>query len=93
MAAGGAVGEAVGAGVPVGWSQLESARIAKAASGDAASSVLDTAMRVCGGLAFRKDVGVERRFRDARAALVMAPTSDQLYDFIGRAVCGMELFD
>ncbi len=65
----------------------------KAASGDSASSVLDTAMRVCGGLAFRKDVGVERRFRDARAALVMAPTSDQLYDFIGRAVCGMELFD
>lgn len=65
----------------------------KAASGDAAATVLDTAMRVCGGLAFRKDVGVERRFRDARASLVMAPTSDQLYDFIGRAVCGMELFD
>ena len=65
----------------------------KAASGDAAAEVLDTAMRVCGGLAFRKDVGVERRFRDARAALVMAPTSDQLYDFIGRAVCGMPLFD
>lgn len=65
----------------------------KAASGDAAGRVLDTAMRVCGGLAFRKEVGVERRFRDARAAMVMAPTSDQLYDFIGRAVCGMELFD
>ncbi len=65
----------------------------KAASGDSASSVLDLAMRVCGGLAFRKEVGVERRFRDSRAALVMAPTSDQLYDFIGRAVCGMELFD
>lgn len=65
----------------------------KAASGEAAVSVLDTAMRVCGGLAFRKDVGVERRFRDARASMVMAPTSDQLFDFIGRAVCGMELFD
>jgi alkylation response protein AidB-like acyl-CoA dehydrogenase len=65
----------------------------KAASGEAATAVLDTAMRVCGGLAFRKDVGVERRFRDARASLVMAPTSDQLFDFIGRAVCGMELFD
>ncbi len=65
----------------------------KAASGEAAAQVLETAMRVCGGLAFRKDVGVERRFRDARAALVMAPTSDQLYDFIGRAVCGMELFE
>jgi hypothetical protein len=31
-------------------------------------------------------------FRDARAASVMAPTSDQLYDFIGRAVCGMPVF-
>ena len=49
-------------------------------------------MRVCGGAAFRRDVGVERRFRDVRAALVMAPTSDQLYDFIGNAVCGMELY-
>ncbi len=64
----------------------------KAASAETARSVLDTAMRVCGGLAFRKDVGVERRFRDARAAMVMAPTSDQLYDFIGKAVCGMPLF-
>lgn len=65
----------------------------KAASGDTATRVLDTAMRVCGGAAFRRDVGVERRFRDARAATVMAPTTDQLYDFIGRAACGMELFD
>jgi alkylation response protein AidB-like acyl-CoA dehydrogenase len=65
----------------------------KAGSAEAAASVLDTAMRVCGGLAFRKDVGIERRFRDARAAMVMAPTSDLLFDFIGRAVCGMDLFD
>lgn len=64
----------------------------KAATADSAASVLDTAMRVCGGAAFRRDVGVERRFRDVRAALVMAPTSDQLYDFIGKAVCGLPLF-
>lgn len=64
----------------------------KAAAGDAAAEVTDTAMRVCGGAAFRKEVGVERNFRDARAALVMAPTSDVLYEFIGRAVCGMPLF-
>jgi alkylation response protein AidB-like acyl-CoA dehydrogenase len=64
----------------------------KAAAGDAAAEVTETAMRVCGGAAFRKEVGVERNFRDARAALVMAPTSDVLYDFIGRAVCGMPLF-
>jgi alkylation response protein AidB-like acyl-CoA dehydrogenase len=64
----------------------------KAAAGEAATEVLDTAMRVCGGAAFRKDVGVERYFRDTRAAGVMAPTTDVLYDFIGKAVCGMELF-
>ncbi len=64
----------------------------KAAAGDAAAEVTDLAMRVCGGAAFRKDVGVERLFRDSRAALVMAPTSDVLYDFIGKAVCGLPLF-
>lgn len=64
----------------------------KAAAGETATSVLDTAMRVCGGAAFRKDVGVERRFRDARAGTVMAPTTDQLYDFIGKAICGQEVF-
>jgi len=35
---------------------------------------------------------VERLFRDARASTVMAPTTDALYDFIGRVECGMELF-
>ena len=64
----------------------------KAAAGDTVSEVTDLAMRVCGGAAFRKEVGVERIFRDARAGLVMAPTSDVLYDFIGKAVCGMPLF-
>jgi alkylation response protein AidB-like acyl-CoA dehydrogenase len=64
----------------------------KAAAGEAANEVLDLAMRVCGGAALRKDVGVERFFRDARAAGVMAPTTDALYDFIGKAVCGLPLF-
>jgi alkylation response protein AidB-like acyl-CoA dehydrogenase len=64
----------------------------KAAAGEAATEVTDLAMRVCGGAAFRKEVGVERHFRDARAATVMAPTTDVLYDFIGKAVCGLPLF-
>ncbi|MCA8954430.1 MAG: acyl-CoA/acyl-ACP dehydrogenase [Planctomycetes bacterium] len=66
---------------------------AKAAAGETALAVVDGAMRVCGGAAFRKEVGVDRYFRDARAANVMAPTTDQLYDFIGRAVCGLPLFE
>jgi len=64
----------------------------KAAAGETALEVLQTAMRVCGGAAYRKDVGVERTFRDGQAASVMAPTTDQLYDFIGKAVCGLPLF-
>lgn len=64
----------------------------KASSGDAALEVTSTAMRVCGGAAYRKEVGVERMFRDAQAASVMGPTTDVLYDFIGKAVCGLPLF-
>ncbi|MBA3457315.1 MAG: acyl-CoA/acyl-ACP dehydrogenase [Deltaproteobacteria bacterium] len=64
----------------------------KAAAGESAAQVTDLAMRVCGGAAFRKEVGVERIFRDSRAALVMGPTTDVLYDFIGKAVCGLPLF-
>ncbi len=65
----------------------------KVAAAEAALEVTDVAMRVCGGAAFRKDVGVERYFRDARAASIMAPTSDVLFDFIGKAICGMPVFD
>src|SRR5262245_59192817 len=64
----------------------------KAAAGEIATEVTDLAMRLCGGAAFRKEVGVERNFRDARAANVMAPTTDALYDFIGKAITGLPLF-
>lgn len=64
----------------------------KAAAAEHALEVTDIAMRVCGGAAFRKEAGIERLFRDARAASVMAPTSDVLYDFIGKAVTGLPLF-
>ena len=52
---------------------------------EAALLVTDTAMRVCGGAAFRKDVGIERLFRDSRAAAVMAPTTDVINDLIAAA--------
>ena len=63
----------------------------KAAAGEAAVAVTDLAMKVCGGAAFRKELGIERRFRDARAARVMAPTTDALLDFVGRAISGLPL--
>jgi alkylation response protein AidB-like acyl-CoA dehydrogenase len=64
----------------------------KAAAGESATEVTDLAMRVCGGAAFRKEVGLERIFRDARASTVMGPTTDVLYDFIGKALCGLPVF-
>jgi alkylation response protein AidB-like acyl-CoA dehydrogenase len=64
----------------------------KAASGENATQVGDLAMRVCGGAAFRRDVAIERPFRDARASTIMAPTTDALYDFIGKAITGQNLF-
>jgi isovaleryl-CoA dehydrogenase len=65
----------------------------KAVAAEAALAVTDLAMKVCGGAAFRKELGIERRFRDARAARVMAPTTDALLDFIGRATLGLPLLD
>ncbi|MPY87916.1 MAG: acyl-CoA dehydrogenase [Luteitalea sp.] len=64
----------------------------KAAAAETAVAVTETGMRACGGAAFSKHLGLERLFRDARAGIVMAPTTDQLHDFIGRALCGMEPF-
>jgi alkylation response protein AidB-like acyl-CoA dehydrogenase len=63
----------------------------KAAAGEAAAAVTDLAMKVCGGAAYRKELGIERQFRDARAARVMAPTTDALLDFVGRAINGLPL--
>jgi len=64
----------------------------KAAGTEAALQVTDLAMRACGGAAFSRSLGVERNFRDARAGAVMAPTTDVLYDFIGKTLLGMPLF-
>jgi len=64
----------------------------KAAAAEMALEVTELAMRVCGGTGFKRDLGVERHFRDARAAGVMAPTTDTLYDFLGRLLCGLPLF-
>ncbi|GGX96721.1 acyl-CoA dehydrogenase family protein [Streptomyces anandii] len=65
----------------------------KALAAETAAEVADGAMRLCGGSAFRRDLGVERRFRDALAARVMAPTTEALHDFCGRAALGLPLFE
>jgi len=65
----------------------------KASSNDAALRITDVAMRVCGGAAFSEHLQIDRYFRDARAGHVMAPTSDVLYEFFGRAITDRPLFD
>jgi alkylation response protein AidB-like acyl-CoA dehydrogenase len=64
----------------------------KAAAAEAALEVTDLAMRTGGGACFSRHLSVERNFRDARAAAVMAPTTDVLHDFIGRILLDMPLF-
>jgi len=64
----------------------------KAVAGEAAAEVADGVLKLCGGAAFRKELGVERHFRDALAARVMAPTTEALRDFVGRAALGLPLF-
>lgn len=65
----------------------------KAVAAEAASAVADGALRLCGGAAFRKELGMERLFRDALAARVMTPTTETLHDFVGRTCLGLPLFD
>jgi alkylation response protein AidB-like acyl-CoA dehydrogenase len=64
----------------------------KAAAAEMALQVTDLAMRTGGGACFGRGLAVERNFRDARAGAVMAPTTDVLYDFLGKSLLGLPLF-
>ena len=64
----------------------------KGAAAEMAVEVTDLCLRVGGGAAYAKNGPLERHFRDARAASVMAPTTEVLHDFLGKALCGQELF-
>jgi alkylation response protein AidB-like acyl-CoA dehydrogenase len=63
----------------------------KAAAAEMAVEVTDLCLRVGGGVAYGKQGPLERHFRDARAASVMAPTTDLLHDFLGKALTGRDL--
>ena len=64
----------------------------KVKAADACLEVSSRAMTLGGGWAFGRRGGLERMFRDAQAAAVMAPASDVLKDFIGNACLGLPLF-
>lgn len=63
----------------------------KVAAAEMVLVVTDIAMKAAGGQAFNRKLGLERRFRDARAADVIGVTSDMLLEFMGRAMCGMPI--
>ncbi len=64
----------------------------KVKAADACLNVVSRAMTLGGGWAFGRRAGLERNFRDAQAAAVMAPSSDLLKDFMGKACLGLPLF-
>ena len=64
---------------------------AKASANEMALRVTAAAMQACGGAAMSRSLPIERAFRDARAGSVMAPTTDVLYELVGRSLAGMPL--
>lgn len=63
----------------------------KAAAGDTAVHVANEAMTLCGGMAYRDNARLARILRDARASHVMAPTTDVLKTWVGRALLNLPL--
>ena len=64
---------------------------AKAEVADCVVRVVNEVMTLCGGSAYRDGSRLERLLRDGRAAHVMAPTTDILRTWAGRAVLGLPL--
>ncbi len=54
------------------------------AAADAVLTVTDLAVKPCGDAAFSRDPGVERRFRDARAATSIEPAADSALELVAR---------
>lgn len=58
---------------------------------DVAVEIANEAMTLCGGVAYRDDSVLGRLLRDVRASHVMAPTTDILRLWTGRALLGQPL--
>ncbi len=61
---------------------------AKAEVADCSVNIVNEAMTLCGGIGYRDGSKLHRLLRDARAAHVMAPTTDVLRLWTGRALLG-----
>lgn len=64
---------------------------AKAEVGDLVVEVTNEAMTLCGGKAYAANGRLARLMRDARAAHVIAPTTDTLRTWIGRTLLDLPL--
>ncbi|MCX2740313.1 acyl-CoA dehydrogenase family protein [Pontibacter anaerobius] len=65
----------------------------KAEVAHCAVDVVNEAMTLSGGIAYRENSRFEVLLRDARAAHVMAPTTDMLYTWLGRALLEQLILD
>ncbi|WP_263247034.1 acyl-CoA dehydrogenase family protein [Saccharopolyspora rosea] len=63
----------------------------RATAGETAVRVAELGMKVCGQFAFRRDFGIERRFRDAHTAGYGQLPTDTALDHLGRVLCGLPL--
>lgn len=63
----------------------------KADAGETAVRLANDAMSICGGYAYRENSRVAQMLRDARASHVMAPTTDILKVWTGKALLGLPL--
>lgn len=63
----------------------------KAEVSEVAVHVVNEAMTLCGGVAYRENSTLTRLLRDVRASHVMAPTTDLLRLWTGRALLGLPL--
>jgi isovaleryl-CoA dehydrogenase len=63
----------------------------KADAAETAVRLANDAMTLCGGQAYRENSRVAQMLRDARAGHVMAPTTQMLHAWTGRALLGMPL--
>lgn len=62
---------------------------AKVAATNAAATVTQTALEVCGGQGYTHALPIERYLRDAHAGAVMAPTNSVLRTWTGKALAGL----
>ena len=56
-----------------------------------AVDVCTTAMKIGGGTAYAKRINIERLLRDSLAAAVMAPSTDVLTTWLGKALTNQEI--